>query len=220
MKYAVLFLKLVFAVSIFAVPFFSQNVRGRISTYFGDSLDGAEVRFFPLEMRDGQYRASDKPAKSALTDKSGRYEVSGLAPGEYRVTASLPGFPISKVEKFYLWRQADRVLDLGLKIGITHGLELIEVHGTILDEKGASIPGATVTVTNAFDRTDSIQTLSNRNGIYKLEFIQPGQYTISVTAPGFQVSAASFLVDSRFGKVKRKLNLIMKRRTDKAPNGN
>lgn len=56
--------------------------------------------------------------------------------------------------------------------------------GTVLDPSGALIPGATVTLTNpATNLTKVVQ--SGSAGSYTFEQVLPGDYTVTVTAPGF-----------------------------------
>jgi hypothetical protein len=58
------------------------------------------------------------------------------------------------------------------------------VRGTISDPKGAVVPNATVTVTNV--ATGMSRTVSSSSlGAYQVLQLPPGEYTISVTAPGF-----------------------------------
>jgi len=59
------------------------------------------------------------------------------------------------------------------------------VQGSITDPTGAAIPGATITVANpdtGFTRT----LTSDSAGFYSLGPLIPGNYSVSVTAPGFQ----------------------------------
>jgi hypothetical protein len=57
--------------------------------------------------------------------------------------------------------------------------------GTVFDAQGASIPGATVKVTN--DETGlSESATSNAQGEYRIEYLAVGGYSLQVTAPGFE----------------------------------
>ena len=58
------------------------------------------------------------------------------------------------------------------------------LHGRILDPAGAVIPGATIT---AEDRNGHrIEVVSDQAGTYNLKGLQPGQYSLKVSALGFQ----------------------------------
>jgi hypothetical protein len=65
------------------------------------------------------------------------------------------------------------------------------VTGTVTDSSGALIPGAAVTLTNT--ATGVIQTATSGNdGNYSFAAITRGNYTVSVTATGFQTATESF----------------------------
>ena len=64
------------------------------------------------------------------------------------------------------------------------------VAGTVTDDSGAIIPGATVTLTN--EQTGvSFETVSNATGAYTFEAVQVGVYTISVQLQGFKKFVSS-----------------------------
>ena len=67
-----------------------------------------------------------------------------------------------------------------------------QLNGTITDQGGATVPGATVTVTNADTQiTRSVQT--SASGTYVISSLAPGPYRIEVTAPGFQKAASGVI---------------------------
>src|SRR5882724_4734896 len=60
-----------------------------------------------------------------------------------------------------------------------------EITGTITDQTGASLVGATITVTNI--NTSAARSLtSNESGVYDVPALPPGNYSIRVQATGFQ----------------------------------
>jgi hypothetical protein len=59
------------------------------------------------------------------------------------------------------------------------------VTGTITDNTGAAVSGATVTLTNEGTNT-SLTTQSSDSGAYTFDLIQPGKYLISVEKQGFK----------------------------------
>lgn len=68
------------------------------------------------------------------------------------------------------------------------------ISGTITDASGASVKGATVTLTNA-DRGQNIRTLTtNSAGFYTATSLPLGTYTIKVAAGGFKSEAVTGLV--------------------------
>ncbi|MDT7813482.1 MAG: hypothetical protein QOJ42_3398, partial [Acidobacteriaceae bacterium] len=59
------------------------------------------------------------------------------------------------------------------------------VYGTVTDNTGASIPNATITVTDEAKGT-SVTDKSNDSGAFSVEHLIPDPYTVKVEAPGFQ----------------------------------
>src|SRR5215471_6938235 len=60
-----------------------------------------------------------------------------------------------------------------------------DIAGTVTDPSGAVVPNAKVTATN--DNTGAVHTTnSNGEGFYRFSFLQPGSYTVSASASGFQ----------------------------------
>src|SRR6267378_2692583 len=57
--------------------------------------------------------------------------------------------------------------------------------GTVADSSGAVIPGATV-ILKSEQSGDTRRTLSNSDGYFTISAIQPGSYTITIEAQGFQ----------------------------------
>ncbi len=60
-----------------------------------------------------------------------------------------------------------------------------ELSGTVLDASGAAVPNATVTATNVAT-TIAHKTVTGKNGDYVLGDLPPGDYTLTVEAPGFR----------------------------------
>ena len=61
------------------------------------------------------------------------------------------------------------------------------LNGTILDSTGAVIPGATITATNTGTGIENA-TSSTTAGAYTLPYLQPGTYTLRISAPGFRTA--------------------------------
>src|SRR5947209_6173602 len=58
------------------------------------------------------------------------------------------------------------------------------VGGTVTDQRGAVIRGATVVATN-IETNVSTSVRTNDSGVYDIRFLQVGQYTITIEASGF-----------------------------------
>jgi hypothetical protein len=60
-----------------------------------------------------------------------------------------------------------------------------EIAGTVIDPSKAAVPNAAVTVTN--DATGTTQrTTTNTRGLFRVSFLPPGHYSVSISSPGFQ----------------------------------
>ena len=63
--------------------------------------------------------------------------------------------------------------------------ENAELTGTVMDQSGAAVPNATVTITNAATG-DSHTASTNSTGLYDFPGLHIGNYTLEVQAPGFE----------------------------------
>jgi hypothetical protein len=66
-----------------------------------------------------------------------------------------------------------------------------DMAGIISDSSGAIIAGATVSITNMATGATRVSTTSG-SGEYRVSQLQPGRYTVSVSANGFEKSKATF----------------------------
>ena len=65
------------------------------------------------------------------------------------------------------------------------------IGGTVTDPAGASVPGATITVSGPqVQRTAT----SNDNGVFRVENLEPGTYTVRVEQSGFKASVANNVI--------------------------
>jgi hypothetical protein len=73
------------------------------------------------------------------------------------------------------------------------------INGSVQDQSGAAVPGATVTVKNV--ETGVVRsTVSSPTGRYEVPNLQPGSYEVTVTAAGFQTSVRSG-IDLSIGRI-------------------
>src|SRR5580704_14685502 len=57
--------------------------------------------------------------------------------------------------------------------------------GTVADPSGAVIPGATV-IMKSDQSGDERRTVSNNDGFFSINAVQPGDYTVAIRAQGFE----------------------------------
>src|SRR5947209_9193157 len=88
------------------------------------------------------------------------------------------------------------------------------IGGTIFDAQGAVVPNASITVTN--NGTGQVKTIkADDKGFYRVPQLQPGDYTVSVTAQGFiSYKSEHVIVEvSRLTPVEPRLNVGGSRET-------
>jgi len=69
------------------------------------------------------------------------------------------------------------------------------VQGTVTDSSGASIQGASISITQT-ETNETRSTTTDSSGRYSLPFVQPGSYTVTVRAAGFRpASQQNILVE-------------------------
>ena len=68
--------------------------------------------------------------------------------------------------------------------GSTDG-QTFTVSGTVLDESGGVVPGASATLTSASASTGPLVAFTDRDGQYRLEGVPPGTYRLVVSLGGF-----------------------------------
>lgn len=66
-----------------------------------------------------------------------------------------------------------------------HGQGFGSISGTVVDPSGASVPGATVTVTQVHTGTQ-VKAITGADGNYVFPALNPNEYSLKVTAAGFQ----------------------------------
>ena len=111
-------------------------------------------------------------------------------------------FPLKAVMIFIFLRRTALVLALFPFIAASTALLLLprslegqslvsgDIAGTITDDTGAAIPGAKVTAINT--GTGQIKEVATSEaGNYRISLLQPGTYTVTATAEGFQTTQGS-----------------------------
>src|SRR3989449_7578246 len=59
------------------------------------------------------------------------------------------------------------------------------ITGTVTDPKGGAMPGANISVHNADTGIDQRPLVTNETGVYSVPLLQPGNYDITASQPGF-----------------------------------
>jgi hypothetical protein len=182
-----------------AFPIIAQEeparIRGRVTTLFGQPLEGAHVSFFQLQGIQGS-SPSEQLIQQTFTNTNGEYQVNGLPAGQYRVEVLLKGYGHTEVWRFYLWRGASRVLDVGIPMGMLDHISQMEIRGSVLRTKNEILKDATVTLTSVYNPSESQQVRSDDQGKYILLLMQEGDYLIHVSKPGYEVVSKTISIRS------------------------
>ncbi len=131
-------------------------------------------------------------AREARTDETGTFLITGLEAGRQQLLANATGFVTSQL-----------ILD-SLPIGVTFSLSApidllpagttITVTGTVRDEDGNALSGATVRVGN-------LSASSQPNGFYQLTGVPVGLQTFTFSGAGFLTSTFQLQVTGSLGQV-------------------
>jgi hypothetical protein len=88
------------------------------------------------------------------------------------------------------------------------------IYGIVTDPSGATVPGATVTITN--EATNAAQTArTNEEGEFTFNFLQVGRYTLSIAAGGFKEQTQQGVELSAGQRVRLNYNLEVGAVSDK-----
>ncbi|RDY67621.1 PEGA domain-containing protein, partial [Halobacillus trueperi] len=145
-------------------------IEGQVLDAFGEfPLSGAVVQLFPAQ--------SLIPVANAVTDQDGFYSFSGVAPGEYTVTASLTGYARGAVGATVIENQVT-IADIFLIPNPA------SISGTVTSNNGSPIQGATVRVVGQ-NETVLGTGVTAFDGSYVIGNLPPGSHTVIFSAAGF-----------------------------------
>lgn len=165
-----------------------------------DALTGAGLRNVELTLRAAP-GASQSPASTyyAATDKDGKFEITGVAPGAYRLLARRAGYLQTEYGARASGRQGTTLTLLpaqrmtGLEVRLRRGGA---ISGRVVDEYGDPVERVMVRALryrwSGTERQMSVQasTSTDDQGHYRLFGLEPGRYYLQVT-PGITSTVAS-----------------------------
>ena len=145
-------------------------LRGKVVDLAGEAIEGAAVEAQPADIPPGQAGLTRQEGLTdgrAETDGEGRYEIVGLAPGTFEVTAWSSQHRPSPPRRVTLEEGAGLELE-------TLVLETGErLQGRVTDGRGKPVEGARVSAGKSSARTDP-------RGNYALGGLTPGEHTVKV----------------------------------------
>jgi len=122
-------------------------------------------------------------ATTLTTGIPGSFTINGLAvPGSYTLAVTLPGFAVASVPVDLSGNAAapNVVVHLTARLG--------NISGTVRGPNGQSFAGATITATNG--QKSLTATSESSDGGYLIANLDPGSYSVTVTAPGMRQQTA------------------------------
>ncbi|MCX6773493.1 MAG: carboxypeptidase regulatory-like domain-containing protein [Candidatus Micrarchaeota archaeon] len=123
---------------------------------------------------------------SDLTDANGKYNVSGVPAGSYRIIVSKAGY--ENVTFANLTIVAGYPYPWNVPLASSTG----SFHGTIKNLKNASMENANISI---FNDAQSYSGMSDENGNYSIAGIEPNVYNILVQKPGYRnVTLSNFTI--------------------------
>ncbi len=149
-----------------------------------DSIEGLEIRAFPVE------RSNDLTyPKTDHTDANGVYRLDDLEPGEYRILVSLLKEKEidGRTKTIYYPVQSQTLIieDRDITRNFDVSSDVYSVSGVVSLNDG-SVDGLKIMAFSAkrssgriFPKTDRTDT----NGAYRLDYLEPGEYRILMSAP-------------------------------------
>jgi protocatechuate 3,4-dioxygenase beta subunit len=157
----------------------TSSIRGRITTAGGQPIAGALVR--PVPGRGG--------SGSALSDAQGRYVISGVPSGDYRVEASRNGYIT-----FQYGQTATSRVGRTVAVGADQAVDRIDIAlprmsaiaGTVVDEYGEPLHDVAVDVLHVQSVAGRVRALRARGrrtddrGRYRVWGLPPGSYVVRV----------------------------------------
>ncbi|GAA4755293.1 hypothetical protein GCM10023350_45930 [Nocardioides endophyticus] len=171
------------------------SVFGVVRDADGNGLGGTSVLVGGSVQNGGSVDTSTLPSTTTLTEGSvGSFTISGLAtPGDYTLTFIREGYASETVP-----------ISLGAsgappKLNVTLGTQLGGIRGTVTGPGGGVYVGATVTATNgikSWTTTSSAAGDTLANGGYLFSSLQPGTYSVTVTADGIRQQTGMVKVKS------------------------
>ena len=120
---------------------------------------------------------------SARSDKDGRYKLTGLAPGKYKVKPLLP-----KEFSGYTTEQQTVLNERGCSVVNFYVTDNGRISGRVVDASGQAVPRIMVDLIPASqagsDRPHSMFASADEEGRYELKFVPPGNYLLGIRLNG------------------------------------
>jgi Carboxypeptidase regulatory-like domain len=175
------------------------QVRGRITTLWGEPVKQAKVSFYKLQ-GDSGFSSREDFIGAVSTDNDGNYRA--VVPwGQYRVEIKGRRWESAEVWRYYLGEGDDGVLDIGTPQGDWHIVSRMKVRVIVKEPNGSVVPDATVTMIPAYSYNEpqsfvSHQRRTDAQGRYDFFSLEVGDFVVYVAKPGFLPSSTAFRLNN------------------------
>lgn len=159
------------------------SIKGQVMGPGNTGLGGATVAVGGAVNKSG----ATPTATTLTTGIPGSFTINGLAvPGSYTLTVTLAGFSVASVPVELTGNAAapNVVVHLTAQLG--------SISGAVLGPDGRPFAGATITATNGQKSLSA--TSESSDGGYLIANLDPGSYSLTVTAPGLRQQTALITV--------------------------
>jgi protocatechuate 3,4-dioxygenase beta subunit len=141
---------------------------------------------------DGTEFDGDLVSITDVTDESGEFSFSGLAPGEYTITETVPAGYVASTDTSYgpFMLYSQDVLILGKIFGNVMPMDLdgykfedVDADGVYEDDPGVEGVKVTLSGTDGMGAAVYMETWTDADGYFYFEDLWPGSYTVSEEVP-------------------------------------
>ncbi len=132
---------------------------------------------------------------TSTTDEKGRYTISDVVPGIYRIIASKGGFTTETTDYFTIESSVNKSVDSMLL-----SVAIRSMVGKVTLEESSDNAGALITATNISNPQTIYSAISNSSGDFTLAGMVAGEYMVSITKSGYRtetLSAINVLKDNK-----------------------
>ena len=167
----------------------SCTVSGQVSNALtGEPVRRALVALQRIDMASPNVMINSRVGNTVATDAAGKFDITGIAPGKYRLSAERSGFIVAqygsrgpgKAGTLLTLEAGQKSSDLAIRL-TPHGV----IAGRVLDDEGEPVPNANVQVSRLqyiqgrkqMSRTNGAST--NDLGEYRVFALPPGRYYVS-----------------------------------------
>lgn len=158
-----------------------QAIRGRVIWAGGGAVRGVYVHALPVPDPSAP-RAHTTQAWSEPTDADGRFEVVGLLPGRYRVSAGSSEHPPPEAPPEVELRAGQDLSDVVVTLPETG-----ELRGKVIDSEGKPVPAVKIDLHG--ERAGLLSTRTRDDGSFLLARVPAGEYRVLATSAGQPLQA-------------------------------